>query len=53
MKILTCAIRGRSAGDWYTSEHQQCLEIGGDISNAVTSVSKDSLIIYIDEEIKV
>lgn len=29
------------------------LEIGGDISNAVTSVRKDSLIIYIDEEIKV
>lgn len=54
MKILTCAIRGRSDGDWYTSEHHQCLEIGGDISNAVTSVSKDSLIILIeDEEIKV
>ena len=53
-KILTCAIRGRSDGDWHTSEHRQRLEIGDNIANSITSVNKDSLIILIeDEEIKV
>lgn len=52
-EILTCAIRGRSDGGWHTSEHRQRLEIGGDIANSITTVNKDSLIIYIDEEIKV
>ena len=51
-KILSCAIRGRSDGDWYTSEHRQCLEIGNDVSNAVTSVTKDCLLIEIYEEIQ-
>lgn len=50
-KILSCAIRGRSDGDWRATEHRQCLEIRDDISNAVTSVTKDCLLIEIYEEI--
>lgn len=41
--IRICAIRGRSNGDWHNSEHNQKLEIGGNISNSITSVSKDNL----------
>lgn len=53
MKILSCAMRGRSEGEWYSTPHRQRLEIGTAISNAVTSVLKDCLIIEIkndDEE---
>lgn len=49
MKILSCAMRGRSDGKWRESEHQQRLEIGGGISNSITSVAKDSLVIEIYE----
>ena len=42
--IRICAIRGRSNGDWYCSEHNQRLEVGGNISNSITSVSKDNYI---------
>ena len=52
--IRTCAIRGRSDGEWHTSEHHQMLEIGqGDFSNSITSVAKDTLIIEIYEEAEV
>lgn len=53
MKIKSCAIRGRGDGDWYNSVHRQCLEIGDDIANSITSVSKDSLIIAIYETDKI
>ena len=33
-EIQICAIKGRSDGDWYNSEHQQKLEIGDEISNS-------------------
>ena len=39
-----CAIRGRSDGDWYNSEHSQRLELWGEISNSITSVQKDNYI---------
>lgn len=39
-----CAIRGRSDGDWYNSEHSQRLELGGEISNSITSVLKDNML---------
>ena len=42
--IRICAIRGRSDGDWYNSEHKQRLEIGGELSNSITSVLKDNYI---------
>lgn len=45
--IRSCAFRGRSKGDWHTSEHRQNLEIGGGISNSITSVLKDFLVIEI------
>lgn len=38
------AIRGRSDGDWRTSNHQQRLEIGGGISHSITTVSKDAYV---------
>ena len=47
MTIKSCAMRGRSDGDWHTSEHRQTLEIGGGISNSITSVAKDCYVIEI------
>ena len=44
INIRICAIRGRSDGDWYNSEHKQRLEIGGELSNSITSVLKDNYI---------
>lgn len=57
--IRICAIRGRSDSDWYNSEHKQRLEIGGEISNSITSVSKDNYIFetynnrFMEEEKKI
>ena len=57
--IRICAIRGRSDGDWYDSEHKQKLEIGGEISNSIISVQKDNYIFetqnncYMEEEKKI
>lgn len=42
--IRICAIRGRSNGNWYNSEHSQRLELGGETSNSITSVQKDNYI---------
>lgn len=50
MKILSCAMRGRSDGEWHESSHYQKLEIGGGISNSITSVQKDCLVIEIYED---
>ena len=46
---ISCAMRGRSVGGWHSSEHEQMLELGTDISNSITSVQKDSLICEIYE----
>lgn len=40
MKIQICALRGRKRGDKYV----QHLDLGGTISNALTTVSKDNYI---------
>ena len=48
--IRICAIRGRSDGDWYNSEHKQRLEIGGEISNSITSVLKDNYVCMEEEK---
>ena len=45
MKVMTCALRGRSDGEWHTFAHYQRLEVGGHISNAVSTVLKDFLIL--------
>ena len=50
--IRICAIRGRSDSDWYNSEHKQRLEIGGEISNSITSVLKDNFV-FMEEEKKI
>ena len=48
--MTTCAMRGRSDGEWHSSAHQQRLEIGvGGISNSITSVLKDFMICEIYE----
>lgn len=47
-RISIAALRGRSNGDWYSSEHFQKLEVfGGCSSNNITSVAKDNLL-YIE-----
>ena len=51
-EIRICAIRGRSDGDWYNSEHQQKLEIGDEGSNSITSVLKDNYV-FMEEEKKI
>lgn len=48
--IVSCAIRGRSDGEWYTTEHRQKLEIGSGVAYSITSVSKDSLILIVNEK---
>lgn len=48
-KVLACATRGRSDGEWHASEHHQRIELGDEIANAVTSVAKDCLICEIYE----
>nr|DAG34597.1 MAG TPA: hypothetical protein [Caudoviricetes sp.]DAP12877.1 MAG TPA: hypothetical protein [Bacteriophage sp.] len=45
IRIRTCASRGRSDGDWYSNPHSQRLEIGDCISNAISSIAKDFMII--------
>ena len=44
---MSCAMRGRSDGEWYKSEHKQMLELGTDISNSITGAYKDYLVIEI------
>lgn len=45
-EIKVAASRGRSDGDWYSSEHHQALEIRlGEYSNSLTSVAKDNYIL--------
>ena len=48
--IRICAIGGRSDSDWYNSEHKQRLEIGGEISNSITSVLKDNYVCMEEEK---
>ncbi len=50
IKAIGCAFRGRSNGDWNTSEHKQQLELNSErYANSVTSVSKDSMLCLIYE----
>lgn len=44
MEVITCAMRGRSEGEWHGSAHRQMLEVGGAVSNSITSVLKDFMI---------
>lgn len=42
----TAAVRGRSDGEWHSSEHQQRLELGSnDTSNASNGVAKDAMVV--------
>lgn len=46
MEILI-AVRTRSDGEWRSSRHRANLEIGGEVSNSITSVQKDNMILEI------
>lgn len=45
MEQRICAARGRSEGDWNNGDHYQKLEIGGCISNTITNVQKDNMML--------
>lgn len=50
IRVFSCAQRGRSDGDWHTSEHHQRIEIGYDkFSNAISTVQKDYMTMIINE----
>lgn len=42
---MICSMRGRSDGEWFSSSHEQRLEIGGGISHSLTHVTKDNLLL--------
>lgn len=50
MRAISCAIRGRSRGEWHSSEHRQMLEMGTEISNALSSVQKDYMVAMVYEK---
>lgn len=45
MRSQVIAIRGRSDGDWFLSEHFQKIELRLNKTSSVTSVSKDNMVI--------
>ena len=47
INALTCAMRGRSEGEWHSSDHHQHLEISGDVSNCISGVQKDYMVVEI------
>lgn len=47
---LSAAIRTRSDGDWYSGAHHGRLEIGREVMNSLTKVSKDTLVLEIYEQ---
>lgn len=50
MRVISCALRGRSKGEWHFSEHRQMLEMGSDrFSNALSSVQKDYMVCLVYE----
>lgn len=46
---IICSARGRSNGSWHSDlPHFQNLEIGGGITNSITSVQKDNMLIIFE-----
>ena len=45
MKRIAVSIRGRSDGDWFLSEHFQKIELRGNKTSSVTSLTKDNMVI--------
>ena len=46
---LTAAIRTRSDGAWHEGSHYGRLEIDREVMNSLTKVSKDTLVIEVNE----
>lgn len=50
MRAISCAARGRSKEEWYSSKRRQMLEMGSEkVSNALTSVQKDYMVCLVYE----
>lgn len=50
ISVIGCASRGRSNGEWHSSEHRQMLEMNSDkFSNAISSVQKDYMVALVYE----
>ena len=50
VRVIGCASRGRSVGEWHSSPHRQMLEVNSDkFSNAVSSVQKDYMVALVYE----
>lgn len=48
--VIGCALRGRSKGNWYLTEHRQMIEFNSRrYSNAISTVQKDYLVAIIYE----
>lgn len=51
MRVISCAARGRSNGEWHSSKHYQMLELGSErFSNALSSVQKDYMAALVYEK---
>lgn len=49
MKIRICAMRGRGGMSGEKDSWHNVLELGDDITNTITSVHKDNLVLYEDD----
>lgn len=50
ISAISCASRGRSKGEWYSSEHRQMIEFGSrKWSNAISTVLKDFMVAIVYE----
>ena len=49
MRSEIVAVRGRSIGDWYNSQHEQRIELIGKKSSSITSVTKDNMLLIVYE----
>jgi len=50
IKAIGCASRGRSEGEWHSSEHHQLLELNSYLySNAISGVQKDYMVALVYE----
>ena len=49
MRIRICAMRGRGGVSGETDSWHIVLEIGGSVSNTITSVLKDNYVMYVED----
>jgi hypothetical protein len=50
VRVIGCASRGRSIGEWHSSPHRQMLELNSDKwSNVISGVQKDYIVALVYE----